>query len=145
MDDALELHRNALKIQIEIRDAVGAARTYNNMGHIFRRRRDSRRALEVYGNVEDLLDKEKDPELNEARIRLASAFIEMGELDRAREHALFAYENTKDSNQDFLHARSRAVLGRYYAKISDNDLALLHYSGHSTPYPIRMIHKVQWK
>ena len=111
MDDALELHRNALKIQIEIRDAVGAARTYNNMGHIFRRRRDSRRALEVYGNVEDLLDKEKDPELNEARIRLASAFIEMGELDRAREHALFAYENTKDSNQDFLHARSRAVLG----------------------------------
>ena len=129
MDDALELHRNALKIQIEIRDAVGAARTYNNMGHIFRRRRDSRRALEVYGNVEDLLDKEKDPELNEARIRLASAFIEMGELDRAREHALFAYENTKDSNQDFLHARSRAVLGRYYAKISDNDLALLHYSG----------------
>lgn len=129
MDDALELHRNALKIQIEIRDAVGAARTYNNMGHIFRRRRDSRRALEVYGNVEDLLDKEKDPELNEARIRLASAFIEMDELDRAREHALFAYENTKDSNQDFLHARSRAVLGRYYAKISDNDLALLHYSG----------------
>ena len=129
MDDALELHRNALKIQIEIRDAVGAARTYNNMGHIFRRRRDSRRALEVYGNVEDLLEKEKDPELNEARIRLASAFIEMGELNRAREHALFAYENTKDSNQDFLHARSRAVLGRYYAKISDNDLALIHYSG----------------
>ena len=129
MDDALELHRNALKIQIEIRDALGAARTYNNMGHIFRRRRDSRRALEVYGNVEDLLDKEKNPELNEARIRLASAFIEMGELDRAREHALFAYENTKDSNQDFLHARSRAVLGRYYAKISDNDIALLHYSG----------------
>ena len=129
MDDALELHRNALKIQIEIRDAVGAARTYNNMGHIFRRRRDSRRALEVYDNVEDLLKKEKDPELNEARIRLASAFIEMGELDRAREHALLAYENTKDSDQDFLHARSRAVLGRYYAKISDNDLALLHYSG----------------
>ncbi len=129
MEDALELHRNALKIQIEIRDAVGAARTYNNMGHIFRRRRDVRRALEVYGNVEDLLKKEKDPELNDARIRLASAFIEMGELDRARDHALFAYENTKDSNQEFLHARSRAVLGRYYAKISDNDLALIHYSG----------------
>ena len=129
MEDALELHRNALKIQVEIRDAIGAARSYNNMGHIFRRRRDTRRALEVYGNVEDLLEREKDPELNDARIRLASAFIEMGELDRAREHALGAYENTKNSNQDFLHARSRAVLGRYYAKISDNDLALLHYSG----------------
>ncbi|RAH04862.1 MAG: hypothetical protein CMA00_004865 [Methanobacteriota archaeon] len=129
MEDALELHRNALRIQIEIRDAIGAARTYNNMGHIFRRRKDTRRALEVYGNVEELLEKEEDPELNDARIRLASAFIEMGELDRAREHALSAYEETKDSNQDFLHARSRAVLGRYYAKISDNELAFLHYSG----------------
>ena len=87
MDDALELHRNALQIQIEIRDAIGAAKSYNNMGHIFRRRRDIRRALEVYGNVEELLDKEDDPDLNDARIRLASAFIEMGELDRAREHA----------------------------------------------------------
>jgi tetratricopeptide (TPR) repeat protein len=129
MEDALELHSNALKIQIGIRDPVGAARTYNNMGHIFRRRKDSRRALEVYGNVEELLEKEQHPGLNDARIRLASAFIEMGEYDRAREHALSAYENTKDSNQDFLHARSRAVLGRYYAKISDNDLALIHYSG----------------
>ena len=35
-------------------------------------------------NVEDLLEKEKDPGLNDARIRLASAFIEMGEFDRAR-------------------------------------------------------------
>ncbi len=129
MEDALELHRNALSIQIEIRDPVGAARTYNNMGHIFRRRKDTRRALEVYGNVEELLEKEEDPELNDARIRLASAFIEMGELDRAREHALSAYEETKDTDQDFLHARSRAVLGRYYAKISDNELAFLHYSG----------------
>tara|TARA_Y100001960_G_scaffold333899_1_gene442069 strand:- start:3025 stop:5550 length:2526 start_codon:yes stop_codon:yes gene_type:complete len=129
MDDALELHRNALQIQIEIRDAIGAAKSYNNMGHIFRRRRDIRRALEVYGNVEELLDKEDDPELNDARIRLASAFIEMGELDRAREHALTAYEDTKETEDGFLHARSRAVLGRFYAKISDNDLALLHYSG----------------
>ncbi len=129
MDDALELHRNALQIQIEIRDAIGAAKSYNNMGHIFRRRRDIRRALEVYGNVEELLDKEDDPDLNDARIRLASAFIEMGELDRAREHALTAYEDTKETEDGFLHARSRAVLGRFYAKISDNDLALLHYSG----------------
>jgi tetratricopeptide (TPR) repeat protein/DNA-binding PadR family transcriptional regulator len=129
MDDALELHRNALKIQVEIRDAIGAARSYNNMGHIFRRRKDTRRALEVYGNVEALLEREDDPELNDARIRLASAFIEMDELDRAREHALTAYQNTKDMEQSFLHARSRAVLGRFYAKISDNDLALLHYSG----------------
>ena len=129
MEDALELHRNALKIHVEIRDAIGAAKSYNNMGHIFRRRKDMRRALEVSGNVEGLLEKEDDPELNDARIRLASAFIEMGELDRAREHALTAYEDTKEIENGFLHARSRAVLGRFYAKISDNDLALLHYSG----------------
>ncbi|MEC8874294.1 MAG: AAA family ATPase [Candidatus Thermoplasmatota archaeon] len=129
IDDSLELHRKALEIQVAIRDAVGAARSYNNMGHIFRRRRDLRHALEVYSNVEDLLNSEDNPELNDARIRLASAFMEMGELDRAREHALTAYENTKDGDQDFLHARSRAVLGRFYAKMSDNELALPHYSG----------------
>ena len=65
MDDALELHRNALKIQVDIRDALGASKSYNNMGSIFRRRKDLRRAMEVYGNVEDLLEKEDAPELNE--------------------------------------------------------------------------------
>ena len=129
MDDALELHRKALEIQISIRDAVGAAKSYNNMGYIFRRRKDIRHALEVYGNVEDLLESENNPDLCDARIRLSSAFLEMGELDKSREHALIAFDETKKSEQSFLHARSRAVLGRYYAKVSDNDLALHHYSG----------------
>jgi len=129
MDDALELHRQALEIQIKTRDAVSAARSYNNMGYIFRRRRDNRHALEVYGNVEDLLESESNPELCDSRIRLASAFLEMGELDRARDHAILAHDETKDNGQETLHARARAVLGRYYAKIKDNDLAMLHYSG----------------
>jgi tetratricopeptide (TPR) repeat protein len=129
MDDALELHRQALEIQIKTRDAVSAARSYNNMGYIFRRRRDNRHALEVYGNVEELLESESNPELCDSRIRLASAFLEMGEFDRARDHAMLAHEETKDNGQETLHARARAVLGRYYAKIKDNDLAMLHYSG----------------
>ena len=128
MDDALELHRQALEIQIAARDAVGAARSYINMGYIFRRRKDTRHALEVYGNVEELLDAEDDPELMDARVRLAAAFLEMGELDRARDHSLAAHDGTMDKGMDTLHARSRAVLGRYYANIKDNDLALLHYS-----------------
>ncbi len=128
MDDALELHRQALEIQIAARDAVGAARSYINMGYIFRRRRDTRHALEVYSNVEELLDAEDDPELMDARVRLAAAFLEMGELDRARDHALAAHDGTIDKGMDTLHARSRAVLGRYYANVKDNDLALLHYS-----------------
>ena len=129
MDDALELHRKALEIQISIRDAVGAAKSYNNMGYIFRRRKDTRHAMEVYANVEELLKSEQNSDLCDARIRLSSSFLEMGELDKSREHALIAYDETKDIGQEFLHARSRAVLGRYYAKISDNDLALHHYSG----------------
>ena len=128
VDDALELHRQALEIQVAARDAVGAARSYINMGYIFRRRRDTRHALEVYGNVEELLDAEDDPELMDARVRLAAAFLEMGELDRARDHALAAHDGTIDKGMDTLHARSRAVLGRYYANVKDNDLALLHYS-----------------
>ena len=99
------------------------------MGYIFRRQRDNKRALEVYGNVEELLDSEGSSELTEARIRLASAFLEMGEMDRARDHAMTAHDETEQNNQQKLHARSRAVLGRYYARIKDNDLAMHHYSG----------------
>ena len=129
MDTALSLHKKALEMQIKLRDAQGAARSYNNMGYIFRRQRDNKRALEVYGNVEELLDSEESSDLAEARIRLASAFLEMGEMDRARDHAMKAHDETEQNNQEKLHARSRAVLGRYYARIKDNDLAMHHYSG----------------
>ena len=129
MDTALSLHKKALEMQIKLRDAQGAARSYNNMGYIFRRQRDNKRALEVYGNVEELLNSEESSDLTEARIRLASAFLEMGEMDRARDHAMKAHDETAQNNQEKLHARSRAVLGRYYARIKDNDLAMHHYSG----------------
>ena len=42
---------------------------------------------------------------------------------------MLAHDETKNNGQETLHARARAVLGRYYAKIKDNDLAMLHYSG----------------
>ena len=106
-----------------------STRSYNNMGYIFRRQRDNKRAIEVYGNVEELLESEDSPDLTEARIRLASAFLEMGEMDRARDHAMKAHDETAENNQEKLHARSRAVLGRYYARIKDNDLAMHHYTG----------------
>ena len=128
MDDALEMHRKSLEIQISMRDAVGAARSYNNMGYIYRRRGDDRSALEVYGNVENLLDSESDPELCDARIRLASAFLEMGEMDRAGNHAMKAFEET-EKQTDIVHARARAVLGRYYARSKENELAMQYYSG----------------
>jgi len=128
MDDALEMHRKSLEIQISLRDAVGAARSYNNMGYIYRRRKDNRSALEVYGNVEELLKQEDNPELCDARIRLASAFLEMGEMERARDHAMTAFEET-EGQMDIVHARARAVIGRYYAKAKENELAMQYYSG----------------
>ena len=127
-DTALDLHRQALQLFIDTSNAKGAARTYANMGYIFRHRKDAKRALEVYGNVEELLEAEDDPELVEVRIKLASALLEMGEIDRAREHALTSYEETENSGNIGLHARSRAVLGRFYARTGDPDLALHHYS-----------------
>jgi len=127
-DSALDLHGRALQLFIDTGDAKGAARTYTNMGYIFRHRKDTKRALEVYGNVEELLETEADPDLVEVRIKLASALLEMGEIDRAREHAMTSYEDTETTDNKGLHARSRAVLGRLYARTGDPDLALHHYS-----------------
>jgi tetratricopeptide (TPR) repeat protein len=128
LDAALKLHNQSLSIFIELNDAEGAARTYNNMGSIFRRRRDMKKAVEVYDNVEALLASEENPNLVEARIRLASAFLDMNELDRARDHSLTAYEETIELEDETLNARARAVLGRFYAKNDDPELALHHYS-----------------
>ena len=127
-DAALDLHRKALEIFIATGDAQGAARSYTNMGYIFRVRKDTKRALEVYGNVEELLVAEDDPALVEVRIKLASALLEMGEVDRARDHAMRSYDETSETEDPGLHARSRAVLGRFYARTGDPDLALHHYS-----------------
>ena len=53
---------------------------------------------------------------------------EMCIRDRARDHALSSYERSESSDDAILHARARAVLGRYYAKTGDADLALHHYT-----------------
>ena len=45
-DTALDLHRQALQLFIDTSNAKGAARTYANMGYIFRHRKDTKRALE---------------------------------------------------------------------------------------------------
>lgn len=128
LDAALSLHERSLSSFIDLNDAEGAARTYNNMGSIFRRRRDMKRAVEVFDNVEALLETESDPGLVEARIRLAAAFIDMGELERARKHAMSAYDETLALEDETLNARARAVLGRFYAKDDDPELALHHYT-----------------
>jgi len=127
-ENSLKLHRQALEIFVSIEDAVGAARTYNNMGYIFRRRGEISLAKEAYENVEEILNMEKDDELLHSRILLARSWLEMGEVEKARAHALKSHEDTIEHADRSLHARARAVLGRFYAKTGDADLALHHYS-----------------
>ncbi|MEZ8079446.1 MAG: tetratricopeptide repeat protein [Candidatus Poseidoniaceae archaeon] len=127
-DDALSMHRDALKKFIELDDAKGAARSYNNMGYLLRRRNDKPKALEAYAEVEKIISQSDSEELIGSQLILARAFLELNEIDKARDHALTAFEKTADSEDIQLHARAQAVLGRYYAKVGDSEVALHHYS-----------------
>ena len=125
-EGSIGMHRKALELFIAMGNAVGAARSYNNMGYILRRNGDKAKALEAYGEVESILSSDDSSELIPAQIVLARALLDLGENDRARDHALSSYERSESSEDAILHARARAVLGRYYAKTGDSDLALHH-------------------
>ena len=127
-DSSLNMHRKALELFISMGDAIGAARSYNNMGYILRRNGDKTKALEAYSEVENILSGDDSDDLIPAQIVLARALLDLGEHGRARDHALSAYERSESSDDSILHARARAVLGRYYAKTGDADLALHHYT-----------------
>ncbi|MDP6333094.1 MAG: tetratricopeptide repeat protein [Candidatus Poseidoniaceae archaeon] len=128
LENALSMHHEALKNFIELGDAKGAARTYNNMGYLLRRKNDRVKALESYGEVETILEQNDDIELISAQLILARSFLDLGEIERARKHALNAFEKSDNSENQQIHARAQAVLGRYHAKIGDLDVASHHYS-----------------
>ncbi|RJU84406.1 MAG: hypothetical protein DWB99_00615 [Candidatus Poseidoniales archaeon] len=128
LEDALSMHNEALKNFIELGDAMGAARTYNNMGYLLRRKKDRTKALESYGEVEAILEQNDDVELISSQLILARSFLDLGETERARKHALDAFEKSDNSENQQIHARAQAVLGRYHAKIGDLDVASHHYS-----------------
>ena len=127
-DKALSMHREALEKFIELEDAKGAARSYNNMGYLLRRKNDRTKALEAYGEVEAILKESDGMDLIGSQLILARSFLDLGEIDRARDHALEAFERTDGGSDPVLHARAQAVLGRYYAKVGDADVASHHYS-----------------
>lgn len=128
LDESLTMHKEALEIFIKQKDAVGAARSYNNMGYLLRRKNDNSKAIESYSEVERILDENDEPELVSSQLILARSLMDLGEIDRARDHALTAFDKTEKSNDKQLHARAQAVLGRYYAKVGDLDVASHHYS-----------------
>ena len=122
------MHLEALAIFIKVKDAIGAARSYNNMGYILRRKNDKSKALESYGEVEAILKENDNDELIGSQLILARSLMDLGEIERARDHALEAFDKTDKLNDKQLHARAQAVLGRYYAKVGDSDVASHHYS-----------------
>lgn len=127
-DVSLNRHKQALKHYISLGHAKWAARTYNNIGYLLRRKNERAKALEAYGEVEAILKGSDDDELINSQITLARALIALGEVDRAREHAMASHERTSSMDDSLLHARAQAVLGRYYSKVDQSELALFHYS-----------------
>ena len=127
-DVSLDRHKQALKHYIALGHAKWAARTYNNIGYLLRRKNERSKALEAYGEVEAILESSDDEELINSQITLARALIDLGEVDRAREHAMASHERTSALDDSLLHARAQAVLGRYYSKVEQSELALFHYS-----------------
>ena len=127
-DVSLNRHKQALKHYISLGHAKWAARTYNNIGYLLRRKNERAKALEAYGEVEAILKSSDDDELINSQITLARALIALGEVDRAREHAMASHERTSSRDDSLLHARAQAVLGRYYSKVEQSELALFHYS-----------------
>ena len=71
------MHRKALELFISIGDAVGAARSYNNMGYILRRSGDKNKALEAYSEVENILASDDSLDLIPAQIVLARALLDL--------------------------------------------------------------------
>ena len=128
LDESLSMHLEALEIFVKLKDAIGAARSYNNMGYILRRKNDKSKALESYSEVEAILQENDDEELIASQLILARSLMDLGEIERARDHALAAFDKTDKLNDKQLHARAQAVLGRYYAKVGDSDVASHHYT-----------------
>ena len=95
---------------------------------MLRRKNERSKALEAYGEVEAILESSNDDDLIYSQITLARSLIELGEVDRAREHAMASHERTSELGDSVLHARAQAVLGRYYSKVEQSELALFHYS-----------------
>jgi tetratricopeptide (TPR) repeat protein len=125
-DTALSAHKEALEVQVELGDAKGAARTYNNMGYLYRRKNDRNKALEAYSEVEAIIS--NDDSLLDAQIILGRALLDLGEVERARKHAFEAFERTDKAEDLLAHARAQALLGRYHAKMNDAETSMHHYT-----------------
>jgi len=78
--------------------------------------------------VESILSSSDDDGLISSQITLARALIDLGEVDRARDHAMASHERTSELGDAALHARAQAVLGRYYSRVEQSELALFHYN-----------------
>ena len=126
-DLSLSRYWMALKHYISLGNARWAARTYNNIGYLLRRKNERNKALEAYGGeVEAILESSDDNRLIYSQITLKTVTSELGEVDRAREHAM-ASEQTSQLEDSVLHARSSRA-GSILLQVEQSELALFHYS-----------------
>ena len=70
---------------------------------------DRGKALEAYSEVESILL--EHPELLSSRIILARSLLDLNEVERAREHAMMAFEQSQSMDEPLQLARSKPSWG----------------------------------
>ena len=93
-----------------------------------RRKNERNKALEAYGEVEAILESSDDDELIYSQITLARSLIELGEVDRAREHAMASHERTSALGDAACMPGPNRFSVDITRKWSNLNLALFHYS-----------------
>ena len=126
-DKALSAHKEALEVQVELGDAQGAARTYNNMGYLYRRKNNRNKALEAYSEVEAIIT--NDETFVDAQIILGRALLDLGEVNRARKHAFEAFERTGKSGKSTCPCTCASIAWSIScAKMNDAETSMHHYT-----------------
>ena len=71
---------------------------------------DKVKALESYSEVEKILEENPDnQQLISAQLILARSFLDLGEIDRARDNALDAFDKTDKHDDKQLHALTSSL------------------------------------
>ena len=127
-DLSLTRHKMALKHYISLGNARWAARTYNNIGYLLRRKNERSKALEAYGEVEAILESSDDNELIYSQITLARSLIELGELTEPENTPWRPTSEPRNSRTACFTHELKPCWVDTTPKWNSLNLALFHYS-----------------
>ena len=98
LDIAAEFENALRKFPNHFRIVYGAALTFQQIGTLYRKDAELRRALELFRHAIDLLSQNRDPEINEVRLRneIAACYSSLKEYGKAIEE--FKKNNITGSN-----------------------------------------------